>query len=208
LNDWAQLSVGYRTVGANHHDRYALEVAAEVLDFRLEESVRYERGLVYGIGAYNGTFTDVGYFRVRASSEGKNLAEIRPLVEAELERLRTELISADDLTRAQQSLNGRRALWLETNGAQADNLADMTIWLSPDQPVPDDFAGIDSVTAADVQRVAQTYFGPENRYTALYRPAVTLTGAAIWMGIVLALAIVLLFYRRWRRRRAQTKERI
>jgi hypothetical protein len=56
------------------------------------------------------------------------------------------------------------------------------------------------VTAADVQRVAQTYFQPEGRYIALYRPAVTLTGVAIGVGAILALGVVLLLVRRWRRR--------
>jgi predicted Zn-dependent peptidase len=199
LNDWAQFSVGYRTAGDNHPDRHALEVAAEVLSFRLDESVRYERGLVYSIGAFNATFTDTGYFQVWTASEGKNLIEIQPLVEAELERLRAEPASPDDLTRAQRSLNGRHALWLETNGAQADNLASMATWLPPGQPVPDDFAAIDAVTAADVQRVAQTYFVPHNRYTARYRPAATLTGVAIWVGIGLTLVIFLFILRRWRR---------
>jgi hypothetical protein len=45
---------------------------------------------------------------------------------------------------------------------------------------------------------------PQNRYTALYRPAVTATGAAIGMGGILALAVVLLLYRRWRRRQVQS----
>jgi predicted Zn-dependent peptidase len=199
INDWSSFYVGYRTVGASHPDRYALDIAAEVLSFRLNESVRLERGLVYGIGAFNATLTDVGYFQVRTSSEGKNLAEIQPLVEAELNRLRAELISADDLARAQQSINGRRALWLETNGAQANVLADFAVWLPPEEPVPDDFAGIEAVTAEDVRRVALTYLIPPFRYTAIYRPAVTLTGAAIGVGIILSLVVVLYLILRWRR---------
>lgn len=65
---------------------------------------------------------------------------------------------------------------------------------------------IEAVAATDVQHVAQAYFLPQNRYTALYRPVVTLSGAAIWLGVVLALALMLTIYRRWRRRRAQARE--
>jgi predicted Zn-dependent peptidase len=202
INDWGTLSIGYRTVGAGHPDRYALQVAAEVLGFRLDESVRYERGLVYSIGTWNNNYSDAGYFGVWTSSEGKNVAEIQPLIEAEMERLREEAISSDDLARAQTGINGRSALWLETNGAQADYLADVATWLPSGRPVPDDFAGIDAVTAADVQRVAQTYFVPERRYTALYRPALTLTGATIGGGAFAAVVVLLLLYRRWRRRAA------
>jgi predicted Zn-dependent peptidase len=202
LNDWAQLSIGYRTIGAGHHDRYALTVAAEVLSFRLNESVRYRRGLVYSIGAVNATFADAGYFQVWTSSEGENLAQIQPLVEAELERLRDELVGPEDLARARQSLDGRRTLWLETNLAQADSLVGTAIWLPPGEAIPDDFVGIDAVTAAEVQRVARAYFVPRNRYVALYRPAVTVTGGAWSVGIALVLIVALLIYRRYRGRRA------
>jgi predicted Zn-dependent peptidase len=201
VNDWATLTIGYRSVGDGHPDRYALLVAAEVLSFRLDESVRYERGLAYSLGAYHTTLTDAGYFEAWASAEGKYMAQIQPLIEAELARLRDKPIRADELARARQSLIGRRALALETNGAQADELASIAIWLPPDQAVPDDFAGLQQVTAADVQRVAQTYFQPEGRYTALYRPAVTFTGVAVGVGAILGLAIIFLLVRRWRRRR-------
>jgi predicted Zn-dependent peptidase len=201
FNDWATLTIGYRTVGDGHPDRYALEVAAQVLSFRLDESVRYERGLAYSLGAYHTTLTDVGYLEAWASAEGKYMVQIQPLIQAELERLRDEPIRADELARARQSLIGQLALWLETNGAQADQLANIALWLPADQAVPNDFAGIGHVTAADVQRVAQTYFQPEGRYTALYRPAVTLSGVAVGVGAILGLAVVVVFVRRWRRRR-------
>jgi zinc protease len=129
------------------------------------------------------------------------MVQIQPLIQAELERLRDEPIRADELARARQSLIGQLALWLETNGAQADQLANIALWLPADQAVPNDFAGIGHVTAADVQRVAQTYFQPEGRYTALYRPAVTLSGVAVGVGAILGLAVVVVFVRRWRRRR-------
>jgi predicted Zn-dependent peptidase len=73
-NDWATLAIGYRTVGDGHPDRYALQVAAEVLSFRLDESVRYERGLAYSLGAYHTTLTDAGYFEAWTSAEGKYMA--------------------------------------------------------------------------------------------------------------------------------------
>lgn len=206
VDDWGRLSIGYRTTGANHPDRHSLDMVAEVLRFRLNESVRLERGLVYGIEAANQTFTDAGYFEVWTASEGQNLAEIQTLVEAELDRLKAEPISPDDLTRARQRLNGRRAMWLETNAAQADWLVDVALWLPPDQPMPDEFAGTDAVSAADVQRVAQAYFVPENRFTALYRPVITLTKAAVWAGVVLGIIILMVVYRRWRRRKARVQD--
>jgi hypothetical protein len=69
------------------------------------------------------------------------MAQIQPLIQAELGRLRDEPIRVDELARARQSLVGRRALALETNGAQADALASIAIWLPPTSRFPTTLPG-------------------------------------------------------------------
>jgi zinc protease len=60
--DQVRLMLGARTVGRGHPDRWALEVLAEILDQGLLQEIRYQRGLVYGLSAFNRFFDDSGYF--------------------------------------------------------------------------------------------------------------------------------------------------
>ena len=60
-------------------------------------------------------------------------------------------------------------------------------------------AEIEAVTLGDLQRVATTYFTPDNSYLALSRPAFTFRDAAIAVGGAL-LALAPVVYTRLRRK--------
>jgi hypothetical protein len=75
------LTVGARTVGRAHPDRWALEVLAEILGEDLVQEIRYRRGLVYGLWAYNTFFDDTGYFVIATMSERDKREAILSTVE-------------------------------------------------------------------------------------------------------------------------------
>lgn len=196
-----RLMMGARTVGRTHPDHWPLDVLAELLEQSLTENIRYQRGLVYSLQAYNMVFDDAGYFVLATSSERDHRAQIVATIDAHLERIRRGDVDADKVAEARMALRGRWALLMEDNLERATWLAQW-VWLTPDDGQMRDYvAHIDAVTAADLARLVDTYFVPERRYVGLHEPAVTVTSAARALGIAAGVGVAAWLARRLLRRR-------
>lgn len=201
--DQVWLMVGARTVGRTHADRWALEVLTEILGEDLREEIRYQRGLVYGLGAYNVFFDDAGYFVISTTSERGNREAILSTAEEHLERVRRGEVDAERVAEAQAALKGRWALAMEDNVERAMWLAQWSLALSAEEPVPDYQAAIDAVTPEDLARVVETYFTPQLRYLGLHQPVATVASGARAVGVMVGLGLSGCVARRlWRRARA------
>jgi predicted Zn-dependent peptidase len=198
--DQVYLMTGARTVGRAHPDQWALRVLAEVLDEDLMEEIRYQRGLVYGLSAYNVWFDDAGYFVVSTTSDGDRIESIQETVKEHLERVRRGEVGPEAVAEAKAALQGRWALAMEDNVDRASWLANWSAILSEDQPVPDYQAAIGTVEPEDLARVVQTYFTPERSYTALHQPVVTVASGARIAAAVVILGVGVWALRRFRRR--------
>jgi predicted Zn-dependent peptidase len=204
LTDQLSLLIGARTVGRTHPDRWALQVLAELLDRELMEEIRYQRGLVYRVGAYNTYFNDAGYFTISSTSDPEHQEAIQSTIEEHLERIRAGEVSAEAVAEAKTTLKGRWALSMEDNVDRAGWLAQWAPVLAEDALVPDFQAAIDAVTPEDVSRVVVTYFTPERSYFGLHRPVATVASTARAVGAVILLVVVIWGARRlWRRARAR-----
>jgi predicted Zn-dependent peptidase len=204
--DQVQLMVGARTVGRTHPDRWALEVLAEILGEDLREEIRYQRGLVYGLGAYNVSFDDTGYFVIYTNSERGHREDILSAVEEHLEKMRRGEVDAERVAEAQAALKGRWALAMEDNVERAMWLAGWSSVLSADEPVPDYQAAIDAVTPEDLSRVVETYFTLQRRYLGLHQPVATVASGARAVGVVVGLGFSAWVVRKlWRRAKAGRK---
>ena len=173
LNDQGQLLLGAPLPGLNHPDRYALGVLAELLDTVLTQDIRYQRGLVYGIDVYPSLYTDVGYFVVYTTADTAKFPEILAEVEARLDQALAGGFDEAAVAEARDAIRGRMLLGMESNADVGWWLAEMSLFTPEDQPVPDLFAEVERVTAADITRVARAYLRPEQRFRSIHRPALT-----------------------------------
>jgi predicted Zn-dependent peptidase len=180
-----------------------LEVLAEILGEDLREEIRYRRGLVYGLGAYNVFFDDTGYFVISTTSDRGNKEAILSIAEEHLEKVRRGEVDAERVAEAQAGLKGRWALSMEDNVQRAVWLAWWSSVLSADEPVPDYPAAIDAVIPEDLSRVVETYFTAQRRYLGLHQPVATVASGARAVGAVVGLGLSAWVARRlWRRARA------
>ena len=198
--DQVRLMIGARTVERSHLDRWALEVLAEILGEDLRQEIRYQQGLVYGLGAYNEFFDDTGYFVIYTVSDRGDREAILDAVEAHLERIRQDGVDAERVAEAQAALKGRWTLTMEDNVERAIWLAEWTSALATDEPVPDYQAAIDAVSPQDMSRVVDTYFTPSRSYLGLHQPALTVVSGVRAAGIAAGLGFAAWIARRlWRR---------
>ena len=165
----------WHTVPFQHRDSYALAVLAEILNGR---TGRLYKSMVLPADAvatqasashnpFNGPAKYAGSFVIGAEAkEGKTPAEVAAKALAEIERLRKEPVPAEELQKVKNTIAANSFRRLSSNFPilvqllVAEGYGDWTEMNSGPKK-------LDAVTAADVQRVAQTYLVEENQATAL-----------------------------------------
>jgi len=113
---------------------------------------------------------DPGLFHFYATTrEGRSLDELERAIWAEVQRIREEPVSAEELAKAQKQARAQFAYALEsvTNQALWLGLTEMVDNYTRFATFLDDLA---AVSAADVQRVAQAYFVETNRTVGWFVP--------------------------------------
>ena len=102
--------------------RYALAVLDSIFggssSSRLFREVREKRGLAYSVGSYNEQYTDSGLVASYVGTREDNVEEACSIIGAELERLRAEPVSAEELSRAKENVKGRLVLSSESTAAR------------------------------------------------------------------------------------------
>ncbi len=141
--------------GPTHPDYFAMTVAIDILKARLFEEIRTKRNLSYAPDAFLST-DYAGHGGVYATSVDPD-STVKIMV-AEMEKLKSETISDTDLRNRARLYITKKYLNIESNTAQGQFLAHFELsglgWQASAKLVE----SIQTVTPADVQRVAQQYF--------------------------------------------------
>src|SRR5260221_472640 len=94
---------------------------------------------------------------------GHTTEEAASALVAELDRLRTEPVSSAELQQAKNQFARDYLLQRESNQNKAEQLGHAVVIHHDIKTADDEFDIFQRMTVADVQRVARTYFTPENR---------------------------------------------
>jgi predicted Zn-dependent peptidase len=89
----------------------------------------------------------------------------------ELERLKTELVPAEELEKAKNQLVSSFVFGLESNMSRARRLAEYELYYGDARLLATELDNYLRVTAEDVKRTAIQYLKPEARATVVVRPA-------------------------------------
>jgi zinc protease len=162
----ANILLGHRGVARDHPDWYAITVMNHILgggsfSSRLFSSVRTRAGLAYSV--YSG-FTankEPGAFQVSMQTKSASWQDAVAMVRAEIERMRSAPVTAEELKEAQQYLTGSFPMRFDNNGKIAGMVSQIEFFGLGDDYLETYADRINAVTAADVQRAAQQYLKPE-----------------------------------------------
>ncbi len=156
------LCMGAPAFGQDHPDRYGVYVLNTVLggsmSSRLFQNVREKRGLVYSIGSGMSAYADAGAFTIYAGTSAESVDEVIDLTMEELRRIKGEVVPAEELRRAKDHLKGSLMLSLENTGSRMSHLARQEIYFGRRFSMDEILAGIETVSADDVQRIASHIF--------------------------------------------------
>lgn len=156
------LCMGTPGLVATHPDRYVLAVIDSILgggmSSRLFQEVREKRGLAYSIASYEIMYAQAGVFGVYAGCSPKHADQVVELVVEELEKVKAEGFTEEELRRAKDQLRGGMLLAMETPRHRMSRMARNELYfgrlISPDEVIAD----MERVTLEDVKRLANALF--------------------------------------------------
>ncbi|HEY0970242.1 MAG TPA: pitrilysin family protein [Gemmatimonadales bacterium] len=174
LEDRVQLPRSYDTwhgTKAFHADEPALDMLAYVLagdkNSRLYERLVYDRQVAQDVSAFHNSSKLDGFFQVVVTPKpGQSPAEVHRMMDEEIARVAREGITARELERGRNSMQGRMLNSMASVMTKADRLNYYNYFVGTPDYTRQDAARYERVTADDVQRVAREY---------LARPRVVLT---------------------------------
>jgi predicted Zn-dependent peptidase len=158
-SDQAHICLGVRSRPIVDPDRYVLMVLSTVLgggmSSRLFTEVRERRGLAYYVFATNHSYTDAGSLYAQAGVDIDRIDDAVGTVAAELKKIAADAVPEEELRKAKNFAKGRFVLQIESpHGLIMFGLRREV--LEGRVPEPEEvLAGVEAVSAADVQRVAQ-----------------------------------------------------
>lgn len=145
--------------------RFALRVLDNVLggtsSSRLFVEVREKRGLAYAVYSFSAQYATTGQVGLYVGTRPDNVRTAMDVVRTELEKLRQDGISADELTRSKDNVKGRVLLSLESTVARMNRLGASLLADMPLLSVDELEERIDAVTLDDVLALAQELYAPE-----------------------------------------------
>lgn len=161
-----RVSIGHTGSMRDNPDSYALEIMNDILGgggftsrimsrVRSDEGLAYSAGSSYGMGVYY-----PGVFRAAFQSKSATTAQAIQIVLDEINRIRTQKVSAEELETSKNSSIETFPLIFSTAAQIAGTFAQDEYTKRPADYWDTYRQRIAAVTADDVQRVAQKYLDP------------------------------------------------
>ena len=152
----------------NEKQAYALSLAQDVLDgglsARLESRLIREQGLLTTVGtSYDLLDRGDGLFLIQATPrEGVSLAQAQQAIIAEIEKLKTDPIAADEIERAKTNTVTGLVYAQDSMEGQARMIGSLQSIGLDDTLLAELPAKLDSVTIADIQAASKKYLVKDN----------------------------------------------
>jgi len=157
-----RLYIQWPTVGEKHDDTYALDVLGSILagarTARITKALVYDKPSAAAVGAYQNSNEDVGEFMVMITPRpGNSLTDLEAAADAVIARLKQEGPTTEEVQRALAGDELAFLRGLESTLGKAMALCDGAGLHGDPGYFKTAYTKGQAVTAADVQRVANTY---------------------------------------------------
>lgn len=158
----SHLCLGTNSYAQRHEDRYVSYILNTVLggsmSSRLFQNIREKRGLAYAVFSGLSAYRDAGNLTIYAGCANEATGEVVDLCVGELKGMKRAPVAESELRRAKDHLKGSLMLSLENTASRMSHLARQEIYFERHFGLDETLAGVEAVTAEDIQRVATDLF--------------------------------------------------
>jgi zinc protease len=162
----ASIMLGHRGIARSNPDFEKISVMSYILgsggfSSRLMASIRSQAGLAYSVSSYFAVNQFPGSFQIAMQTKNESAAEAMRRARAEVERIRDQPVTEDELNDAKRFLTGSFPLRLDSNANIVDFIAQCAYYGLGFDYADRYIERVNAVTIADVQQVARQYLHPE-----------------------------------------------
>ncbi len=182
-----ELRLGHVAVPRSHPDYFPLVVMNAILgglfSSRLNMNLREKHGYTYGAHSAFDWRRAASPFEVSSAVQTDKCADAVREALAEIERMRTEAVSDEELSLAVSYLDGVFPIRFETTAAIAGGLANVEIFRLPSNYFDTYRERVRAVSAEDVLRVAKTHLDTQQLQIVVVGPPEVLQPSLEQLGI-------------------------
>ncbi len=161
----AHICWGVPGLKSTDDERFTMSVLDSTLgggmSSRLFQEIRERKGLAYAVYSYHSLYQDTGAFTIYAGTRPGNMEEVVRLVQAEVERIKQDGITAEELDRAKESMKGQLVLGLESTRNRMTRLGKALVTGTPILSIDELVERVEAVAREDVLALARQLFGAE-----------------------------------------------
>lgn len=161
-DDQARFAYYFKGVSINNPRRRAYSLLSAILGrgfgSRLFQAVREKEGLAYSVGSFMGAYSDTGVFGISAEVQEDKLEKTVKVINEEINKIKNEKISEEELQLAKQKVKSGVALSLETPASLLGWFGPQYLLKEKVETYEDFCRQIDDVEIADLQKIAQEIF--------------------------------------------------
>jgi len=167
----SSIRTGILTIGKDHPDYLGLKVLTSILGgyfgSRLMKNIREDKGYSYGIHAMQVALQQTGYMAIAADVKAEFTRQAVEEIKKEIERLRNELVTTEELNLVRNFMMGDMLQLFDGPLATSEAIkaiiqydVDVSYFKLMQETIL-------TITPADLQRLAQLYFKPDQFVTVV-----------------------------------------
>lgn len=153
------LIIGVPGLGQDDDDIYAMHIINSILggglSSRLFQEIREQRGLAYSVYSYHSTYVDTGLFAVYAGTSPENTDQVIKCVLDELNTLKNNGLTEDELAKAKAQIKGNLYLGLESVSSRMSRLGKTELCFGEYKTPEEAVEKLEKVTTGDIKRVME-----------------------------------------------------
>lgn len=151
-------------------DDIMVSILGEGMDSRLFTEVREKRGLCYGISAGASGHRDYGLVAINTSTREENVEEMLSLIDREVERIKAELVTEEELQRAKNKYRIYLYSLVERSQSMAMDASNRVFY--GQETLEELEQKVNAVTVQDILESAQRNFDPSKKVVLICKEEV------------------------------------
>lgn len=165
------VALGFSAVDYYEKDYYPCMIMSNILgggvSSRLFQEIREKRGLAYSVYSFANAHTKSGVFGIYAGTTDNEMGKLMPVICDEINKIRTDKVSAKELARAKTQFKAGMLMTLESSSSTAEIMTRQMLLFNRIIPMEEMVENINAVTEEDILASAGKVFASNPSYCVM-----------------------------------------